>query len=364
MKLAYLAPHQAIHTVRWVNALAARKHTVTLFTMHPGTEPLDHRIRLIKLPFMAPWGYFLNATFLKQQLTKLAPDLLHVHYASGYGTLGRLTGFRPQMLSTWGSDLFNFPQRSPLHYWALVRNLQTADLLGSTSQIMTDKIHQLCPHKTVVQIPFGVDIHRFYPRPELRNPNLLTIGTVKTLAPVYGIDILIEAFAQLRQQLQGDPLAKKLRLAIAGQGPQQAKLQALVTQLELNEVTEFSGYLPHAQVPDYLNRLDIYVAASRSESFGVAILEASACALPVVVSDTGGLPEVVKDNLTGYLVPKEQVAQFAEKLRQLVQTPTLRTALGEAGRQWVIDHFQWPICVDLMEQAYFSLFSSAVLTGP
>jgi glycosyltransferase involved in cell wall biosynthesis len=124
--------------------------------------------------------------------------------------------------------------------------------------------------------------------------------------------------------------------------------------LGLSAVTEFSGHLPYALVPAYLNQLDIYVAASRldSESFGVAILEASACGLPVVVSRVGGLVEVVEEGVTGYIVDKEDVAQFAAILLTLVQNPKLRDSMGMAGRQTVKEKYDWQDSLSIMEMVY------------
>jgi len=176
------------------------------------------------------------------------------------------------------------------------------------------------------------------------------------LAPKYGIDTLIHAFHQVRLNLltTQPKLANQLRLCIAGGGPQRVALQNLVNQLGLTTVTELAGELSHSQVPSYLNQLEIYVAASRldSESFGVAVLEASACGLPVVVSRVGGLPEVVLENITGLLVEKDQVAQFTQALLTLIQHPRLRHTMGAAGIQWVKQRYDWQQNVTALEGVY------------
>ena len=356
MKIAYLAAGNSIHTIRWVNALAQRGHTIFLITLHKPKEPLEQKIPLFKLPIPAPLGYFLNAPFLKKLLKQLQPDLLHVHYASGYGTLGRLCQWKPLMLSVLGSDVFDFPNQSFLHHALLIKNLRVATQIGSTSHIMADITQKLCDDKPIAITPFGIETKLFYPRPQLRDNTVLKIGTVKALAPKYGIDTLIKAFSKLRNTLvESQPqLARQLRLSIAGDGQQRAELQTLVAKLGLSAVTEFAGHLPYAQVPDYLNQLDIYVAASRldSESFGVAILEASACGLPVVVSRVGGLPEVVEEGVTGYIVDKEEVAQFAAVLLTLAQNQKLRDSIGTAGRQMVKEKYDWQDSLSIMERAY------------
>ncbi len=356
MKIAYLSAGNAIHTVRWVNALAQRGHTIFLITMHKGNEPLHEKVSLFQLPVTAPLGYFFNASHLKNLLKRLQPDFLHVHYATGYGTLGRLCQFKPMILSVWGSDIFDFPVKSFLHRAWLVKNLKTATKICSTSHVMATATEELLrrDNQPIAITPFGIDTMLFYPQPELRDSTVFKIGTVKTLASKYGIDTLIQAFYTLRNTLAGTSLAQQLRLCIAGDGPQRDKLQALVAKLGLSAVTEFAGHLPHAQVPAYLNQLNIYVACSRldSESFGVAILEASACGLPVIVSRVGGLPEVVEEGVTGLIVEKEDIEQFATALSKLVQNKTIRDTMGHAGRQHVMEKYNWQESVPILETVY------------
>ena len=112
--------------------------------------------------------------------------------------------------------------------------------------------------------------------------------------------------------------------------------------------------MPYASVPEYLNKLDIYVAASRldSESFGVAILEASACALPVIVTDVGGLPEVVEDEITGKIVQRDNHHALAKALEELIIDEKLRKKMGQAGLKRVIDYYTWEDSVSIMEDVY------------
>jgi glycosyltransferase involved in cell wall biosynthesis len=144
---------------------------------------------------------------------------------------------------------------------------------------------------------------------------------------------------------------------IVGDGSQKKELESLAQQLNIQNITNFVGAVPHEQVPHYLNQMDIYVAASRldSESFGVAVLEASACGLPVVVSDAGGLPEVVEERVTGYIAPKENVEATAKAILRLIQNDRDRTLMGLAGRKLVCDRYVWQDNVELMRQIYQQL---------
>ena len=114
MKLVILAAGNSIHTARWVNALTQRGIDVFLLSAQAFTESFHDQVRCIRLPFSAPHGYLMNVPAVRRWCSRIKPDLMHAHYASGYGTLGRLAGIRPFVLSVWGSDVFEFPRTMPL----------------------------------------------------------------------------------------------------------------------------------------------------------------------------------------------------------------------------------------------------------
>ena len=360
MKIAVLASGD-IHTTKWVNSFVQMGHEVHLIMLEPVLE--ETKAQLHVLPFPRPLGGILNFWHLRRLLKRLKPDLLHVHGASLDGLLGRLSGFHPSVVSVLGSDVFTFPYESRLKHRILIDNLKHYDWIGSTSEYMAEQVLRLLPGEQRVTVtPFGVNLQSFAPRPELRNKNFITIGTVKTLHPKYGVDLLINAFARARTRLQqtAPDLAGKMRLLIVGRGPLRAVLLELVNQLGLQDFVEFVQQVPNKQVPELLNRMDVFVALSRckSESFGVAVVEASACELPVVVSNMGGLPEVVRNGETGIIVEPENADKAADALIQLISDEGLRAKMGSAGRLRVQREYEWSGCVKKMQTLY-----SHVLAG-
>lgn len=362
LKIALLAGISTIHTTRWANALADRGHDIHLITQHRGGDVVSGKVKVYRLPFQGNKGYLLNVPFARKLLRKIKPNLLHAHYASGYGTLGRFCGFHPYVLSVWGSDVYDFPYESSLKMRLLQRNLRGADIIASTSNIMTKQTHKICKGLSTINVtPFGIDVSLFKPDATMKNLDAITIGTVKKLSYKYGIDTLIKGFFEARTSLMenDERTGSRLRLLIVGGGEDREPLERLVDSLNISDVTEFTGSVPHASVPEYLNKLDIYVAASRldSESFGVAILEASACALPVIVTDVGGLPEVVEDKVTGKIVQRDSPHALAKAIGELIIDEKLRKKMGQTGLQRVIDNYTWEDSVSIMEEVYREVVS-------
>lgn len=355
-QLLMLAPASVIHTQRWVEALHERGVQLVLATQHDeGSWRAPVGVRVVRLPHRGTAGYFRNVPALRRLLREVRPDLLSAHYASGYGTTAAWSGFRPWLLSVWGSDVYDFPYEGRLQGWLLRRNLRQADAVASTSEAMARQVRRLVPDIGTVEVtPFGIDTGRFAPQPQVHEG--IVIGTVKTLAPKYGIDLLLRAFAQV---LAASDPSTALSLVIVGDGPQRAELEALSAALGIAAQVRFVGAVSHAEVPQWLNRFDLYVAASRldSESFGVAVLEASACGLPVVVSDVGGLPEVVVQGETGWVVPREDVASLAEAIQRLISAPETRSRLGAAGRKRVLAHYEWQHSVDAMLRCFDAIIA-------
>ncbi|MBY5969543.1 glycosyltransferase [Halomonas denitrificans] len=362
MRIVLLAAASSIHTVRWANSLCEAGNEVFVISQHQPNDLFNSNVRCHYFPFRGGLGYFLMARRVKRLLRSIKPDIVNAHYASGYGTTARLTDYHPLVLSVWGSDVYDFPEKSCLHKRLVQKNLLAADRVASTSHCMAERTLSLCPElKTIAITPFGVDIEKY----ELDSNNLqqidasarpLVIGTVKTMADKYGIDTLITAFSQVRKALKSsDPeLAERLHLRLIGDGPKLAQLRLLAAQEGVSDVTSFLGRVPHSSVPRALAELDIYVALSRfdSESFGVAIIEASAAGLPVIVSDAGGLPEVVKHGETGFVVPRENPSAAAKVILDLIYKPDLMKNIGIAGREHVSSMYNWHTCVEAMERLY------------
>jgi L-malate glycosyltransferase len=363
MRIALLGPANSIHLQRWANALASRRHAVRVISQHPtDARDLHPTIETEWLPYRGGKGYLLNASALRAALRNWRPELLHAHYASGYGTTAMLCGHRPYLLSVWGSDVYEFPIKGRLQAWQLRRNLRSATALTSTSEAMAQQVRTLTPERRDIAItPFGVDLAQFAPGASSGRSGVVTIGTVKSLAPTYGIDLLLHAFAGLTQDPDVRSPALACRLLIVGDGPQRAALEALARTLRIDTMTTFAGAVPHAEVPAWLNRLDIYAAPSRMESFGVAVVEASACAVPVVVTDVGGLPEVVIADRTGLVVPREDARALQAALKRLVLDAGLRDSLGREGRRHVTLTYEWDQCVDRMERCYERILQRATV---
>jgi len=359
MKICYLANSSSIHTARWSNYFVSRGHQVEVLSFEPPQSCHAavnvHRLGR-ELPFKSHYLAYRGA--VRRLLREIRPDILHAHYCSGYGTLGRLADFHPYVLSVWGSDLFDFPKKSLLHRSIVDANLKSADHLCSTSQFMADEVRRWRGQQEVTITPFGVDCAQFQPRNGRHRGDEFVVGIVKKLEPKYGVEYLIRGFAIFKKAVSTQ---MKPRLVIAGEGSLRNHLEQLVRELDIQEQTSFLGFIPHESVPETLTRLSVFVVPSilESESFGVAVVEASASGLPVVVSNIGGLPEVVKDRVTGILVPPRNPEAIADALGELSRDVQLRAELGVSGRKFILENYEWTENAARMERLYESILSQS-----
>lgn len=369
LTIVLLSGANSIHTVRWANGLSAVGHDVHVISQHPIVDPFLPSVSVYLLPYRGTLGYFTMVPKVRSLLDMIKPDIVNAHYASGYGTTARLVDYHPWVLSVWGSDVYDFPHKSWLHKWLVTKNLLAADKIASTSHCMTKETRALSTALTDREIaitPFGVDLTAYQdlsPK-SVQQPNKLVIGTVKTMKPKYGIDTLIEAYAMLVNSLKQNINSPELELRLVGGGEQTAELMRLAQRLGVAHSVNFVGQVTHTSVPQELAKLDIYVALSRFESFGVAIIEAGAAGRPVVVSDAGGLPEVTIDGVTGIVVPRDNPQAAAQTLEMMVLDAHLRYQMGVAGQQHVAENYAWDVCINTMLATYQNTISSFQMSQP
>ncbi|WP_314326854.1 glycosyltransferase [Fusobacterium pseudoperiodonticum] len=358
MKIIFLGEAGSIHTIRWVNSLSEKGIEVILVSLKgnfDNVEKISKKVKVIYLPFGTKLGYYLNVFALKKIISKEKPDLINAHYASGYGTLGRLSGFNKKLLNVWGSDVYDFPNESKLKKRIIEKNLKNYTAIASTSYCMAEETKKYLENKSkeIFITPFGVDTEKFKNLNIEKKENEITIGIVKTLTEKYGIEYLIKAIKELENILDIE-INKKIRLLIYGKGELKNKLEDLTKELQIEDKVIFKGYISNEDVPKALNEMDIFVVPSilDSESFGVAAVEAMACEIPVIASSVGGLKEVIVDKETGYLVPKKDHKEIAKYLKKLILDKNLRTSLGKNGRKRVLENYDWNSNVDYMIKIY------------
>lgn len=335
-KIFFLASAASIHTFKWLEIVSLNSsYSVYLITIHDIKFNFNKNIRVIKLPISGPLGYLFNYFHLKKILKLESPYLIHSFYASGYGFMGLICNYKRFLVSVWGSDILLFPQKSFIHKQLINFVFKFSHAICSTSICMINEIKLLGDYSSkIYHIPFGVNTENFAKKRLDNNSNFIVLGTVKSLEYVYGIDIMIIAFAQLIR-LTNIPL----KLYIYGSGSQEVELKLLIKNLGLEEFIYLKGVINNDDVPKVLNSFDIFFALSRSESFGVSVLEALSCGLPVVCSKAAGFVELITNRENGILVDIDNISDIVEKILELIYSRGLREELGRNGINFVKNNY-------------------------
>ncbi len=185
----------------------------------------------------------------------------------------------------------------------------------------------------------GLDHGRFtLADPPARSATPLVVSWSR-LRRYKSLDVAIAAFAHIRAALPG------ARMLVMGRGPDEARLRRLTARLGLDAAVEFRGFQPWDELVRTLHRCHVFLNPSPKEGWGLTVVEANQCGLPVVASDRPGLRDSVKDGETGALVPYGDARAMADAALALLRDPALWQARSDAARRWAAS-FSWPRCVE------------------
>lgn len=242
--------------------------------------------------------------------------------------------------------------------------LGTAAALASASLAISDAVAACVPppgRRKVLAAPNGVDHLRFRPgladqalRARLSPDGAPLVGIVGRLDPEKGIDVVIRAVARLSPSTTAPP-----RLVVVGSPSREHSYADLVGSLAsrlLGERAVFTGQVD--DVAGILSCLDVLVNASRAEPFGMTILEAQACGVPVVAAAAGGAVELVRDGHSGLVFPPGDEAALASALERLIADPALARRLANTARLQVEQHFGLEVAASRLAALYDSLVAA------
>jgi glycosyltransferase involved in cell wall biosynthesis len=275
---------------------------------------------------VSPWRDLAGFVELVRLLRRERPDILHAS-SSKAGVLGRLAaaaaGVPIRIFTVHGWAFAAHSGLAALFYrWAdrVTRRLTTVTICVSENGRAAGIRAGTCSRERTVVIRNAVSLDGLpSPRHERERPRLVSVGRLK--AP--------KDFATLARALAALP-AGSFDALIVGDGPDRPALEAELRRLGLEHRARLLG--ERHDVPALLAAADVFVLSSVSEGLPMSVLEAMAAELPVVASRVGGLPELVVDGKTGFLVPPEDPHELAAALGRLIDDRDLRRRLGAVGR--------------------------------
>lgn len=316
------------------------------------------RVTRLTLSRTAGWGSALaRLVTLVKLLRSNRVDVLHIHLTGASGgrwvfLASRLAGV-PALIYT---QQIAPEKRAPLPI-RLERKLvnlvvhRFIAVSEATRRKYVDRLAQ-SEAKTVV-IPNAVELDRYrgdYGAARVSTRRLWNIpldakviGTVARLSPQKALHVLLEALPAVIREVP------EVRVLIVGDGSERPRLEKLADRLGVASCVYFAGN--RVDVPDQLLAMDVFVLPSLFEGLPLAILEAMAAGRPVVATEVDGVPEIVKDGVTGFLVSPGNPAQLARALVRLLRDPTTAARFGDAARQRAQD-FSTDAVVERVLDAY------------
>ena len=355
---------------RFAVGQAERGHQVEVFTAPaPGDAPDPGAARVHRIEPVLAIG---NAPLIPSLARLEGFDVVHVHYPFIFGSeltlMARLRRRARQqaLLVHYKNRLVGRGVRGAL-FEAYEHSIGPALIRASDRVCVLSPDHaesvsylrragRRDPAKLIV-MPNGVDAEQFSPGPDasgLRDrlgipADSLVAAFVATLDRAHHfkrVDVAIDALGEL-----GD---EEVHMVVAGGGELVDEFRARATRRGVAERVHFLGAVPHPELPDVLRACDLFLLTTEPpESFGIVLIEAMACGLPVVATDYPGVRAVVVENVTGLLARQGDAADVARCLAELRDMGAQgRATMGDAGRERAELEWNWPRLLDRMDDAY------------
>jgi len=325
VRLCYFGDAISVHLQRWTEWFARRGHDVHLFSLNaydiPGVD-----VHVLPFAKRGAWEVPQKAAYVRRAVSDLRPDLVHAHFALGYGLWGVLSRHRPLVVSAWGSDVLVGPERSWLDRQVLRFVLRRATLTISVATHLRDRMvkYGLRADRAVV-IPMGVDLDRYPPQPYRIRTRSIGFVSTRTLEPIYDLETLIRAAAEIFRRFP------EARGQIVGGGSLKSSLERFATTQGLMGRLEFRGPLPSDTLMNSLAMAQVYVSTSKSDGASVSLLEAMSRGCFPIVTDIAANREWIENGKNGFVFPVGDAQALAERVSEAIGDETLLVRASAAN---------------------------------
>ena len=263
-------------------------------------------------------------------------DVIHAHYLHSGCLLAYASGFQPTVMSTWGSDLTDGPERYPYYIPLMRKALKNATIVQPMSEVSVRLVKSFYPveDNRLFVSSWGADTNTFRPdletkslRKSLGIPAGLIILSFRALEPYYRIDMLIHAFKIICEK------HKEVTFIVGNNGPLREELQELCRILKIEDRVVFTGTLSNDEMAQLFSMADIYVQCPLSDGVTISGLQALASGLPIIANDVGETRAIINHNVNGILLDEtSDPSQYAVAFERLIVNYELRAKMSVESR--------------------------------
>ncbi|HEY6337928.1 MAG TPA: glycosyltransferase family 4 protein [Candidatus Sulfotelmatobacter sp.] len=300
-------------------------------------------------------------------LQAIRPDLVHAGPTHNCGYVTALSNFHPWLLTSWGSDVLYQADQGPAWKQATQHALSSADGFLFDCDAVRAKAKQLAlvPDSRIVQFPWGIRKGSFTPEGPLLEEEVFTpepgtcvLVSTRSWEPLYGIDVLLEAF---RRAHRVDSL---LQLLLLGDGSQAVQVREFIATHGLERAVRTPGQIVKRDMPKWFRVADVYVSCAKSDGTSVSLLEAMATGLPAVVTDIPSNREWIVNAENGWLASPCSAEEFAEQFLQAARLGAgQKRLISQRNRLIVEQRADWDRNFPRLVEMYEQLTAYAATTG-
>jgi len=333
-----------------------------------------YRVRIYKgkyyVRYLSSLSYVFSSLLKALRLRKARRyDIIHAHAEVGgiAGVIFKKLVRRPLLVTVQGGAPSDMVLRNKIIRRVVGWCFVNSNAVHVISRYLKERA-KLLGAKKIILIPDGVDDTKFHPmsKEDLKRKHgfytdrriILTVcpGHFRGKNPSSydtGYPSLIKAFGELTKEIPD------LQLVFIGEGHKRNEFKDIAAALHVEDRVTFLGFIPHDMLPDYFGMAEVFIRPSVGEGLGIAFIEAMACGVPVIGTNIGGIPDIIKHGENGLMVSPYNVEDIMNALRKILEDEIFRKKLIKEGLRTVYEKFRWSVVYREVRKIYTELVENS-----